>query len=112
MDDERTLREVDARLSQALRPGHESVRRVVEEALAEPVSHHDGRLFSCAVAAAIAITAAVGGWAWQHAAVVRPSLSVVGRGSVVVVDSSEGRRWMLGPKTSHVSGNYVIVLPQ
>jgi hypothetical protein len=40
-----------------------------------------------------------------------PSLAITGRGSFVVVDSEDGRRWVVGPAPDRpAGGNYVIVL--
>jgi hypothetical protein len=42
-----------------------------------------------------------------------PSLAITGRGSLLVVDSQDGRRWVVGaPPARRAGGNYVIVVPQ
>ena len=41
-----------------------------------------------------------------------PSLVITGRGSLLVVDGGDGRRWVVGPAPDRrTGGNYVIVLP-
>ena len=42
-----------------------------------------------------------------------PSLAITGRGSLLIVDSQDGRRWVVGPLPERrAGGNYVIVFPQ
>jgi len=44
---------------------------------------------------------------------VPPSLAITGRGSLLIVDSQDGRRWVVGPLPERrAGGNYVIVFPQ
>lgn len=41
------------------------------------------------------------------------SLAITGEGSMLVVESHDGRRWIVGPApTRRMGGGYVIVVPQ
>lgn len=40
------------------------------------------------------------------------ALAITGRGSLLVVESADGRRWIVGPPARASVGSYVIVVPQ
>jgi hypothetical protein len=40
------------------------------------------------------------------------ALAITGRGSLLVVESADGRRWIVGPPARAGAGSYVIVVPQ
>ena len=116
MDNEHTLREADARVRAALRPDDAAQREVVRRALADNRERPAGvRRLSYAVvwAGALAVLFAAGAWQWRRSTpdTFSPSLAVVGRGSIIVVESHDGRRWVVGPPPERrAGGNYVIVV--
>ncbi len=143
MDDENTLREVDTRVRGALRSDAAASRRLVLRALAHdsgPVSRASRPRLAIVAAAALALAVGVSAWQWRRTArheerepfiperppasrgmnaspSVRspapPSLAITGRGSLLIVDSQDGRRWVVGPLPERrAGGNYVIVFPQ
>ena len=118
MDDEHTPDEVDARVRAALTPDAATTRRIVMRALAGHAgSMSRPRRWWLVVMAAVALALAVGvsGWQWSRTrqrSPAAPSLAITGRGSFLVVDSQDGRRWVVGPAPERrTGGNYVIVLP-
>jgi hypothetical protein len=113
--DESTLREIDKRVRAALRPASVTADQVAQRALSEnPVRKNDPSRFRYRVAVATAMfLLALGMWHWraQQTTMATPSLSLVGRGSTVIVESADGRRWLVGPAPERrPGGNYVIVL--
>jgi hypothetical protein len=113
--DESTLREIDQRVRAALRPAPATAVGVVRRALAENrAPKNDASRFQYGIAVTMAMfLLAVGVWHWrtQQITTATPSLSLVGRGSTVIVESADGQRWLVGPVAeSRPSGNYVIVL--
>jgi hypothetical protein len=114
MDDEHTLREADARVRAALIPDDAAFRRVVLRALANDRARPPGvhRLSYAVVGAtALALLLGASAWQWRRTAPATPSLAVVGRGSIIVVESQDGRRWIVGPPPERrAGGNYVIVV--
>src|SRR5882672_2592800 len=118
MDEERELFDVDARVRTALTPGEAVTRRVVAAALAERRVVPQRRRWIAALvfAFAVALLAATGVWRWRFvappAAELR-ELAITGNGSVVVVASGDGRRWVVGPRSARTtSGSFVIVVSQ
>jgi hypothetical protein len=118
MDEERELFDVDARVRAALTPGQAVTRRILTAAL-EDRHVVPGRMrwiVALAVAFGVAIVTAVGLWRWRvvppPAAELR-ELAITGNGSVVVVASADGRRWVVGPASPRTTGgSYVIVVSQ
>ena len=115
MDDDVNRHEVDTRLHKILMPPSTAVDRVVAEALArgqtrEPVQRWR---WAAVTAAALLIVAVV---TWQRAVRREPNVPVtrVSRNaSMLVVQSSDGRRWLLTPSAARRSGgHYVIVVPE
>jgi hypothetical protein len=117
MDDERTRRELDDRVRTAFTPDDVRVRRIVQRALSDDSALRGrGWLLRCGVVAAvllIALLASVRYRRHEPIATSPASLSVVGRSSTVIVESADGRRWLLGPAPEQrAGGNYVIVLTE
>jgi hypothetical protein len=114
MDDERDMLEVEARVRAALNPEAEVARRVVMRALADgrakPQSQQ--RLRIALLSAAVLALLAIAGLQWRRPAnhAMPPALAITGEGSMVVVESDDGRRWIVGPPaTRDTRGSYVIV---
>lgn len=117
MDDEHTLREVEARVRAALSPDDAVQRRVIVRALAEdrtrPPLTHRLRYAALGLAAALMLLLGAGTWQWRRATLETssPSLTIIGRGSMVVVESEDGRRWIVGPSPARsTGGSYVIAV--
>jgi hypothetical protein len=116
MDDEHTLREADARVRAALVPDDAAARRVVLRALAGDRRGLGVRRHSYAAlgAAILALLLGASAWQWRRAApqtLPPPSLAVVGRGPMIVVESRDGRRWIVGPPPERrTGGNFVIAV--
>jgi len=115
MDDERILRDTDARLRAALAPDPAAQRRVLERALGGERPRPRRRLLVYVLGgmASLALLAGSGVWQWRRADPPRSpsSLTVTGRGSTVVVENQDGRRWVLGPSPERrAGGNYVIAV--
>ena len=112
MDDEHMLRGVDARERRALRSDGVG-QRVAARAFADGrASIPRTRRPWLAVVAAVALALCVGVWQWRST-LRRPPVPppITGRGSVLVVDSPDGRRWVVAPAPERgTAGNYVIVL--
>ena len=120
MDDEHEQREADERVRAALAPDDAASRRVVARALAgEGVATPRGRHFAgLTIALSVVCAAAIAVVVLSRSRVVAPArdqpsaLAITGRGSVLVVESADGRRWIVGPPARARAGNYVIVVPQ
>lgn len=117
MDDENTLREVDARVRGVLMTDGVTARRVVMRAFAEdhrPSTWTRRVPYAVAAAAVVVILVVISGRQWRRTVTVPPgppSLAITGRGSLLVVDSQDGRRWVVGPAPERpTGGNYVIVV--
>ncbi len=117
MDDERELLEIETQLRATLTPPSEVIDRVVRRALAG--GHQRPRstyLQLFAVAAALALLAG-GATVWRQGMVHRQplpsSMTIVGDGSMLVVEREDGQRWFVGPRLDRrAEGHYVIVLPE
>ena len=114
MQDEHVLREVDRRVRAALMPDAETTDRVIANALAISVAPVRRRWLAVAAGAALAASLGVGGWQWRRMVQMRSEpapLSITARGSMLVVESQEGR-WIIGPVSQRPGGNYVVVIPE
>jgi hypothetical protein len=120
MDDEHTPPEPDARLRAAFSPDEETTRRIVARALTDSGAPR-GPLRPWRYVGALAVLVLLLGIsAWQRqrrpaavAVAVAPTLplAITGQGSMVVAESPDGRRWIVGPPPeARAGGNYVIVL--
>ena len=117
MDDERTPDDVDRRVRAALVIDEAVSRRVLARALKAPGTRPSrGRRVMNAVAVALGIGVVVGigmWWLGRNApATASPAaLRITAKGPVLVVESPDGRRWIVGPPPARqTGGNYVIVL--
>jgi ferric-dicitrate binding protein FerR (iron transport regulator) len=116
MDDEPRLAEVDARIRATLMPDASTASRVAARALADrhrPVAPMRRR-YVLAAAAVCTLTAGMVVWQWRPTKVqpaALTSLAITGDGSMIVVESPDGRRWIIGPEAErHKQGSYVIVV--
>jgi hypothetical protein len=117
MDDGQERREVEAWVRNALTPDGEAGARVAVRALATshastPASRR--RRFAVLAAAALALLAVLVGFQWRRAGLAPAPLAVpiLGGGPLVVIESPEGRRWIVGRSPERPgSGSYVIVIP-
>ena len=110
MREEEGLSEGERRLSQALRPGDDSVARVIAVAVTRqqrprrPVRVMGALMLASVVAAALL---------WRGTAPSPAPLVISGSGSIVVVTSDDGRRWLIQAQQSPPArGEYVIAFPQ
>src|SRR5262245_10341501 len=119
MDDEDTLREAAARLRAALSPNEAVSQRIVRHALESggAPSRASRRLGDAGALAVLALALGAGAWQWRRrsattvAVPAAAPLAITGRGSTVVVEHTDGRRWIVGPPPERrPGGNYVIVL--
>ena len=110
MRDEDPLSEGERRLNLVLRPGDESVARVIAGALRP--SQLRPRRHVGVIGASIALAAAAA-FLWRGTAPSPAPLVISGSGSIVVVTSEDGRRWLIqAPQSSPARGEYVIAFPQ
>ena len=117
MDDEHRLDEVDSRVRAALRADVDVCRRVAASALADgprPASHRWHRPLFIIVTTAVVVILAVGMFQWRRrtAGSIPPSLTITSVGSMLVVESHDGRRWVIGRSLPRRSGNYVMVVTE
>jgi hypothetical protein len=112
MRDDEVLTEVERRLGAALRPDAERARRVAIGALSSATGKA-WRPRLALVAAGTAVLAIVAALVWRASAPAQSDLHVAGSGSVIVVSSDDGRRWLVSTdRRVEVRGTYVIVFPQ
>src|SRR5438034_682324 len=115
MDDDANQYEVDARLREILNPPRAAVDRVMAGALAQRQAReplHRWRWAAVTVAALFMVAVVT----WQRTVLREPSVPVMTvskDASIVVVQSSDGRRWLFTPRAApRNSGHYVIVVPE
>jgi hypothetical protein len=119
MDDEHTPHDVDRRVRAALAIDDAVSRRVVTQAIKAPRarSFHRRRVMS-SVAVTLGIGVIVGLVVWRQwravpASALPAALRITSEGAVLVVESQDGRRWIVGsPPARRIGGNYVLVVPQ
>jgi hypothetical protein len=116
MHDESDLHEVDARVRAALTPASDAGRRVASRALTigQAIPSQQRRRRGAVAIAALLAVLVVAGVQWSRTARRRtsPSLSITSQGSMLVVESQNGRRWIVGsPPARPTGGHYVIVVP-
>ena len=111
MRDEDRLSEGERRLNLVLRPGDESVARVIAGALS-PSQQRPRRLVGVIGASMLALAVAAA-FLWRGTAPSPAPLVISGSGSIVVVTSDDGRRWLIqAQQSSPARGEYVIAFPQ
>ena len=111
MRDEDRLSEGEQRLNLVLRPGDESVARVTAGALRpsqQRPRRHVGVIGASMLALAVAAT-----FLWRGTPPAPAPLVISGSGSIVVVTSADGRRWLIqAQQNPPARGEYVIAFPQ
>jgi len=119
MDDENRLLEVEARVRAAVNPPAYVVDRVVRRALDDtdgpPQYRHRMTLAVVTVATVVLLIALIVSLGRQRPgeSTLPTSLAITGEGSLLVVVSQDGRRWIVGPAPKRrTGGGYVIVVPQ
>jgi hypothetical protein len=113
MDDEHERLELDKRMRVAFAPDERTSARVVANALAASDARPSlsWRVRSVALTAVgLVILLAVFQWRRQAAS---PALAITGGGTMLVVESQDGRRWIVGHSEARQSGgSYVMVIPE
>jgi hypothetical protein len=117
MDGERELLEIETQLRATLTPPKEVVDRVVNRALAGGHRQSSSTYLRLSAAAAALALLAAGATAWRQGTVhrqpVASSMTVVGDGSMLVVERENGRRWLISPRLERRGqSHYVIVIPE
>jgi hypothetical protein len=119
MDDDHTLHDVDRRVRAAFAIDDGVSRRVLGGALKAPNERPArGTRVRIAVALTVGVAAIVGisVWRpWRDAPAPAPpaALRITAKGAILVVESQDGRRWLVGPPPARqTGGNYVLVVPQ
>ena len=123
MDDERERDDIDRHIRAALAPDEETVDRVVMRALAAetPAAPRRGSTYALGALVVTVVTlvalVVINLSSRPRRATPSPttaaSLSITGRGSLLAVEGSDGRRWIVGgPPDRTQRGAYVIVIPQ
>ena len=111
MRDEDRLSEGERRLNLVLRPGDESVARVIAGALRP--SQQRPRRYLGVIGASMLALAVAAAFLWRGTAPSPAPLVISGSGSIVVVTSDDGRRWLIqAQQSSPARGEYVIAFPQ
>src|SRR5687767_13841640 len=114
MCDEDRLSEGERRLNLVLRPADDSVARVIAGALRPRQPHRRRHVGLVGVIGSFMLALAVAAaFLWRGGAPSPASLVISGSGSIVVVTSGDGRRWLVQtPQYSPARGEYVIAFPQ
>ena len=117
MDDENRLLEVDTRVRAAVNPPTSVVDRVVTRALTDndraPQNPGRRRVVVVTVATAVLLMAVWRGRERTAEHTVPNSLAITGEGSLLIVESQDRRRWIVGPVPQRpIGASYVIVVPQ
>jgi len=116
MDDENRLLEVDARVRATVNPPTSVVDRVVTRALTDidrAPQHRRKRIVVVTVATAVLLIAVWRGRERTEEHAVPNSLAITGEGSLLVAESDDRRRWIVGPVAQRpIGASYVIVVPQ
>ena len=101
----------ERRLRAVLQPDDERVRHVIARALSPDRQIHPlrplGLLAACVVALLVIVQL------WRASAPLPPALHISGTGSVVVVTSDDGKRWVVNVRREPTArGEYVIAFPR
>ena len=107
MRHEDRLSETERRLNLALRPGDESIARVVAGAF-HPRQQR-GRRHVGVIGALMLALALASAFLWRSTVPSPAPLVISGSGSIIVVTSADGRRWLIQAQQSSPSrGEFVI----
>jgi hypothetical protein len=102
---------VERRLRAVLQPDDERVRRVIVGALSPDRRIHPLRPLGLLVGCVVALL--VIAQFWRTSAPLPPALHISGTGSVLVVTSDDGKRWVVNvQRESTARGEYVIAFPR
>jgi len=120
MDDEPLWGDADDRIRAAFAADSDAARRIATRALTgTPFVQtrwppRARTTVAVVVAAALLAVAVVWPARTRREPPAQPltSLSIIGSGSLVVVDGNDGRRWIVGRPAQPPQGRYVIVIPQ
>ena len=112
MRDDDAVTAAERRLRRILRSDDDRVSEVINRALSpeRPIrSRGQARVLVAALIALIVLATLV----WRASAPSPASLTISGSGSVIVVTSRDGRRWLLDDRNeSRSEGRYVIAVPK
>lgn len=101
----------ERRLRTVLQPDDEGVRQVIAGALSPDRQIHPLRPLG--LLAACVVVLLVIGQLWRASAPLPPALHISGTGSVVVVTSDDGKRWVVNVRREPAArGEYVIAFPR
>jgi hypothetical protein len=110
MRDEDRLSEAERRLNLALRPADGSLARVIAGAL-HPRQRRARRHVGVIGASMLALGLAAA-FLWRSTVPSPAPLVISGAGSIVVVTSADGRRWLIqAQQSSPARGEFVIAFP-
>jgi hypothetical protein len=119
MDDENKLLDVDRCVRAAVSPPAHVVNRVVARALADndlQPAHRRHMTVLAGTGGALVLLMVLVVWQGREPAdehTMPTSLAITEEGSLLVVESHDGRRWIVGPAPDRViGGGYVLVVPQ
>jgi hypothetical protein len=113
--DEPDLHDVDSRLRSVFKADVDASRRVAARALTNEMPPSPPRWrtpLAIVTVTAIALVVSVAGYLSRRHAAPPPSrsLTITSAGPLLVVESLDGRRWVVGPSTPRRSGNYTMVI--
>jgi hypothetical protein len=113
MRNDDVLTGAERQMRDVLRPGDDRIRHVIDGALSSPRNRRPTRLLLVATGLALATAAAAVGWRAYVPPRAAAGLHISGTGSVLVVTSDDGRRWVVDARRDReASGAYVIAFPQ
>ena len=102
---------VERRLRAVLQPDDERVRRVIAGALSSDRQIHPLRPLGLLVACVVALL--VIAQFWRASDPLPSALHISGTGSILVVTSDDGKRWVVNvQRESTARGEYVIAFPR
>ena len=109
-------RDVDARVRAAVQPTADTIDRVLTRALVQDAFPPRRRHWRTTATIVAVLTAVIGPLAWRWRTVRETggaglTFAIRGEAKLVVVESEDGRRWIVGTGGEpHRAGNYVIVV--
>ena len=119
MDDENRLLDVDRRVRAAVSPPASVADRVVTRALTDndpSWQHRHRRGVAVTTVTTAVLVLALTIWLGRERTgepSIPTSLAITGKGSLLIVESQDGRRWIVGPVPQRpIGASYVIVIPQ